>query len=46
MDADAGGLLDDAGADLEQSQPQGCELCTGERRGAGDGVAQGEHHSQ
>ena len=43
VDADAGGLLDDAGADLEQSQPKGCELCSGERRGAGNGVAQREH---
>ena len=43
MDADPGGLLDDASADLEEAQPQGCELCTGEGRGTGDSVAQGEH---
>ena len=46
-----GGLLDDAGAApgsgpgqvLEEAQPEGCELCTGERRGAGNGVAEREH---
>ena len=43
MDADAGGLLDDASADLEQTQPECGELGAGERRGPGDGVAQGEH---
>ena len=43
MDADARGLFDDAGADLEQAQPEGCELGTGERRGAGNGVAEREH---
>ena len=43
VDAGAGGLLDDAGADLEQVQPEDCKLCAGERRGAGKGVAQGEH---
>lgn len=43
MDADAGGLLDDAGADLEQAQPEGGELGVGERHRTGDGAAQGEH---
>ena len=43
MDADAGGLLDDAGADLEQALPEGGELGPGERHPAGHGVAQGEH---
>ena len=35
VDADAGGFLDDAGADLEHAQPEGCGLGTGERRGGG-----------
>ena len=43
MDADAGGLLDDAGADLEQVLPEGCELGPVERHPAGHGIAQGEH---
>ena len=43
VDADAGGLLDDAGADLEQALPEGGELGPGERHPAGHGVAQGEH---
>ena len=43
MDADAGGLFDDAGADLEEAQPESGELGAGERHCAGDGVAQGEH---
>ena len=42
-EADAGGLLDEAVANLEQAQPQGGELCTGEWPRAGNGVAQGEH---
>ena len=37
VDADAGGLFDDAGADLEQAQPEGGELGAGERRGTGKG---------
>ena len=41
--ADAGGPLDDAGADLEQVLPEGCELGPGERHPAGRGIAQGEH---
>ena len=43
MDADARGLLDDAGADLEQARPEGRELGPGERHPAGHGIAQGEH---
>ena len=43
VDADAGGLFDDAGADLEQAQPEGGELGAGERHGTGNGIAQGEH---
>ena len=43
MDADAGGLLDNAGADLEQVLCEGCELGPGERHPAGHGIAQGEH---
>ena len=43
MDADAGGLLDYAGADLEKAFPEGCELGSGERHPAGHGIAQGEH---
>ncbi len=43
MDSDAGGLFDDAGAELEQSQPEGGELGLGERAGARHGVAQGQH---
>ena len=43
MDADARGLLDDAGADLEQARPEGRELGPGERHLAGHGIAQGEH---
>ena len=43
MDADAGGPLDDAGADLEQAFPEGRELGPGERHPVGHGIAQGEH---
>ena len=43
MDADAGGLFDDAGADLEQAFPEGRELGPGKRHPAGHGIAQGEH---
>ena len=43
MDADAGGPLDDAGADLEQALPEGRKLGPGERHPAGHGIAQGEH---
>ena len=43
VDADAVGLFDDSGADLEQAQPEGGELGAGERRLAGNGVTQGEH---
>ena len=43
MDADARGLLHDAGADLEQVLPEGRELGPGERHPAGHGIAQGEH---
>ena len=43
MDADARGLLHDAGADLEQARPEGRELGPGERHPAGHGIAQGEH---
>ena len=42
MDADVGGLRDDANSDLEESQPEVCKLGTGERRGAADGAAPGE----
>ena len=43
MDADAGGPLDNAGADLEQARPEGRELGPGERHPAGHGIAEGEH---
>ena len=43
VDADAGGRLDDAGADLEQARPEGRELGPGERHPAGHGIAEGEH---
>ena len=43
MDAYPGGLFDDAGADLKQVLPEGCELGLGERHPAGHGIAQGEH---
>ena len=42
MDADAGGPLDDAGADLE-ALPEGREPGPGNRHPAGHGIAQGEH---
>ena len=40
---DAGGLLDDAGADLAQALAEGGELGPGERHPARLGIAQGEH---
>ncbi len=43
VDSDAGGLFDDAGADLEQPQPEGAELSLGERTGGRDGVAKAQH---
>ncbi len=43
MDSDAGGLFDDAGADLEQPQPEGGELRPGERTGGRDGIAKAQH---
>ena len=43
MDTDAGGPLDDAGADLEQTLPEGRKLGPGERHPAGHGIAEGEH---
>ena len=43
VDADAGGLLDDAGGDLEQAQPDGRELGPGEILPPGHGIAQSEH---
>ena len=43
MDTDAGGFFDDAGADLEQAQPESGELGAGERHCAWDDVAQGKH---
>ena len=43
MDADAGSLFDDAGADLEQARPEDRELGPGERHPAGHGIAQGKH---
>lgn len=43
MDVDEGGLFNDTGANLEEAQPEGGELCSGEQHGTGNGVAQGEH---
>ena len=43
MDADAGGALDDAGADLEQAPADGGELGPGERHPARHGIAEREH---
>ena len=43
VDADAGGLFDDAGANLEQAQPESGELGACERHRTGNCVAQGEH---
>ena len=43
MDADPGGLLDDARADLEQALPEGGELGPGERHPSRHGIAEGEH---
>ena len=43
MDADAGGLFDDAGADLEQASADGGELGPVERHPARHRIAQGEH---
>ena len=43
MDADAGGALDDAGADLEQAPADGGELRPGERHPARHGIAEREH---
>ena len=41
-DTDAGGPLDDAGADFEQTLPEGCKLGPCERHPAGHGIAEGE----
>ena len=43
MDADARGLLDHAGADLEQAVAEGCELGPVERHPARHGIAEREH---
>ena len=43
MDADAGGLLDHPGADLEKFLPEGGELAPGERHPARHRVAKREH---
>ena len=43
MDADPGGLLHDAGADLEQVLPEGRELGPGERHPSRHGIAEREH---
>ena len=43
MDADAGGLLDDPGGDLEEVLPEGRELGPGKWHPAWHGIAQGEH---
>jgi hypothetical protein len=39
VDSDAGGLFDDTSAELEQPQPEGGELGSGERTGGRDGIA-------
>lgn len=41
-DADAGGGLDDTGAEFQQAQADGGKLGNGERLALGDGVANGE----
>jgi len=43
VDAAARGFLDDAGADLEQAQPERCELGLGQRPDGGNGIANAEY---